>query len=399
MANYVLSINSGSSSLKFKMFEMPTEEVVTSGIIEKIGLETSIFTTKFNGEKYVVHEPIPDHSKAVELLLATFVKLGLVDNVEDIKGVGHRIVHGGELYKESVLIDDDVLEGMASLSHLAPLHNPVNIIGVRSFQEFIPNAKHVAIFDTAFHQTMDASNYLYPIPYEYYEQYRIRRYGFHGTSHFFVTNKVAQLMNRSVEDMNIISAHLGNGASITAIRNGKSINTSMGFTPLAGIMMGTRSGDVDPAILPFIMDAENLSASEVLKIFNNKSGMYGVSGISSDARDIIAAKNEGNARAALTLELYTNRVAEVIGSYFVKLGRIDAIVFTGGIGENAVAIRQMILEKIEEAMRLNIDYDLNNKTMGEDVLISTEDSNSQVWVVPTDEELVIARDTYGFIKG
>ena len=395
--DYVLSINSGSSSLKFKMFEMPEEKVVTSGVIEKIGMGDAVFTTKFNGEKYQIIEDIEDHSKAVELLLKTFIDLGLVENVDDIKGVGHRIVHGGERFKKSELVNDSVLEGIAALSHLAPLHNPVHLIGIRSFQEFIPNAKHVAVFDTAFHQTMDASNYLYPIPYEYYLKYKIRRYGFHGTSHFYVSHKVAELMNKPVESLNIISCHLGNGASITAIRGGKSVNTSMGFTPLAGIMMGTRSGDVDPAILPFLMESEHLTSSEVLQIFNKKSGMYGVSGISSDARDIIEASEAGNERAKLTLDLYSNRVAEVIGSYFVKLGHVDVLVFTGGIGENSAYIRDLIFKKISEAMKLSIDSKLNFESIGVEQLISNADSQSEVWVVPTDEELVIARDTFAFL--
>ncbi len=394
----ILAVNSGSSSLKFQLYEMPNEKVLVSGQIERIGIKNSIFTMKINGEKIEKIEDIKDHTEAVKVLLEALQSAGIVDDISSINGVGHRIVHGGEYYSHSVVIDDDVAKNIQSLSKLAPLHNPVNLVGVEAFTEALPNAVQVAVFDTAFHQSMKPSTYLYPLPYEYYEKHKVRRYGFHGTSHFYVSRRVAELMDRNIHDLDLISVHLGNGASITAIEDGKSVNTSMGFTPLAGIMMGTRTGDVDPAILPFIMEEENLTSKSVLDIFNHKSGMYGVSGISSDARDIIEADNEGNERAALTLDMYTNRVSETIGSYFIKLETVDVLVFTGGIGENAASIREQIFKKIEVAMGLSIDYEKNKEAFSKEMLISNPDSKSQVWIVPTNEELVIARDTFNFIK-
>lgn len=394
----VLAVNSGSSSLKFQLYEMPEEKIIVSGQIERIGLSDSIFTMKLNGEKIKKVYDIKNHNEAVEVLLQSLSSEGIIDDINDITGVGHRIVHGGELYSHSVVIDDEVFDNVQKLNKLAPLHNPVNLIGVEAFQRELPNAKQVAVFDTAFHQTMDASTYLYPLPYEYYENHKVRRYGFHGTSHFYVSRRVAELMNRDIKTLNLISVHLGNGASITAIKNGKSINTSMGFTPLAGIMMGTRTGDVDPAILPYIMEEENLTSKSVLDIFNHKSGMYGVSGISSDARDIIDAAKNGNEQAQLTLNMYTNRVSETIGSYFIKLEKVDAIVFTGGIGENAGIIRDDIFRKIQVAMNIDVDRDLNMEIVGEETKISLDSSKSEVWIVPTNEELVIARDTYAFIQ-
>lgn len=394
----ILAVNSGSSSLKFQLYEMPNEKVLVSGQIERIGIKNSIFTMKINGEKIEKIEDIKDHTEAVKVLLEALQSAGIVDDISSINGVGHRIVHGGEYYSHSVVIDDDVAKNIQSLSKIAPLHNPVNLVGVEAFTEALPNAVQVAVFDTAFHQSMKPSTYLYPLPYEYYEKHKVRRYGFHGTSHFYVSRRVAELMDRNIHDLDLISVHLGNGASITAIEDGKSVNTSMGFTPLAGIMMGTRTGDVDPAILPFIMEEENLTSKSVLDIFNHKSGMYGVSGISSDARDIIEADNEGNERAALTLDMYTNRVSETIGSYFIKLETVDVLVFTGGIGENAASIREQIFKKIEVAMGLSIDYEKNKEAFSKEMLISNPDSKSQVWIVPTNEELVIARDTFNFIK-
>ena len=394
----VLAVNSGSSSLKFQLFDMPKEKVIVSGQIERIGLKDSLLTMKSNGKKFKKVFDIADHKLAVSTLLNNLSKKGFIKNIEDIEGVGHRVVRGGELYSNSVLIDDDVIHNIETLSRLAPLHNPVNVVGILAFQEALPNAVQVAVFDTAFHQTMSPCTYLYPLPYEYYQKHKIRKYGFHGTSHYYVSRKVAELMNKDVSKLNIISVHLGGGASVTAIKNGKSVNTSMGFTPLAGIMMGTRTGDVDPAILPFVMDAENLTADEVLEVFNHKSGMYGVSGISSDARDILKAADEGDNRAILTLEMYNNRIAEVIGSYYIRLKKVDAIVFTGGIGENAGTMRADIFKQIAEPMNLKIDKKLNLETMGSNTRISLEDSASEVWIVPTDEELVIARDTTRFLK-
>lgn len=394
----ILSVNAGSSSLKFQMLELPSETLVVQGLIEKIGLEGSCLTYKIDGKKTEVVEEIKDHKDAVELLLKTLKGANVVDDLSLIKGVGHRVVHGGEIYSSSVVIDEKVKEDIKALSILAPLHQPVNLIGIEAFEAVLPNALQVAVFDTAFHQTMEIDDYLYPIPYEYYEKHKIRRYGFHGTSHDYVSKRTLELMHRAqAEGTNMITVHLGNGASITAIKDGKSVNTSMGFTPLAGIMMGTRCGDIDPAILPFLMEVENLSSEEVLDIFNNKSGMLGISGISSDARAINDAYDAGDERAILTRKMYAKRVSETIGQYYMQLGRVDAIAFTGGIGENAVDIRKDILKLIDLPLRLDVDYDLNTKVQGEERKISKDKSSCEVWVVPTNEELAIARDTYAFL--
>lgn len=392
----ILSINAGSSSLKFTLFNMPEEENICSGIVERIGLEEGIFTIKFNGEKKTINQPIPDHKVAAELVLNGLIENKIVEDLNDVVGVGHRMVHGGELYDRTVVIDEKVEQDIEDLSDLAPLHNPANLVGYRAFYKALPHAVHTAIFDTAFHQSMKEDIYLYPIPYEYYKDYGVRRYGFHGTSHQFVSQRVAELMGKNAEDVNVITLHLGNGASITAVEKGKSVNTSMGFTPLAGIMMGTRSGDVDPSIITYLMEKTGKTAQEVVDIYNKKSGMLGVSGISSDARDLGDAVAEGNERAILTQNLYANRVAQTVGSYFVQLGHVDALVFTGGIGENDVVIRQEILKRLEEAMGLKVNYELNSQVRGKDTQLTLEGSKSQVWLVPTDEELVIARDTYGF---
>ena len=391
--NKILSVNAGSSSLKFQLFEMPSEEVLTSGIVERIGFKDGIFSMKVKGEKITKTLPIIDHKVGVELVLEALISQGVVADLDEIKGVGHRVVHGGELYGASVEIDHTVETSVIELSELAPLHNPANMVGYRAFKKALPKARHVAVFDTAFHQSMPDDIYLYPIPYEYYQDYKIRRYGFHGTSHYFVSNRVAELMGKKVEDVNIITCHLGNGASIAAVQAGKSVNTSMGFTPLAGIMMGTRSGDIDPAIITYLMRKTHKTAEEVIDVLNKKSGMLGVSGLSSDARDIDAGVKEGNERAILTRKIYANRVAQTIGSYFVQLGKVDALVFTGGLGENDVAARESIMKNIEEAMQINFDYELNNTIRGKELCLSKADSKVQVWVVPTNEELVIAQDT------
>ncbi len=389
----IMAVNAGSSSLKFQLFEMPSEEVLTSGVVERIGFKDGIFTIKVNGEKVTSTQAIIDHKVAVELVLEALIKFNVVSSLDEIKGVGHRVVHGGEKYASSVEISHEVESAVIELSELAPLHNPANMVGYRAFKKALPGARHVAVFDTAFHQTMTDDIYLYPLPYEYYQEYKIRRYGFHGTSHFFVSNRVANLMGKDVKDVNVITCHLGNGASLSAVKGGKSVNTSMGFTPLAGIMMGTRSGDIDPAIITYLMRKNHKTAEEIIDVLNKKSGMLGVSGLSSDARDIDTAIKEGNSRALLTRKLYANRVAQTIGSYFVQLGHVDAIVFTGGLGENDVAVRASILELVEEAMQIKLDYELNNSVRGKEVCLSKSDSKVQVWVVPTNEELVIAQDT------
>lgn len=393
----ILAVNAGSSSLKFQLFEMPKETVITSGIIERIGLKDSIFKIKVGSEKIQIVQDIVDHKEAVLILLDALKKYHVVTDLTEINGVGHRIVHGGEYYDHSVIADETVIKTIESLSHIAPLHIPANLLGVRVFQEYLPHALPVVIFDTAFHQSMTEDEFLYPIPYEYYTNNRIRRYGFHGTSHYYVSRKVAQLIGKPVQDLNLITLHLGNGASITAIEKGKSVNTSMGFTPLGGIMMGTRSGDLDPAILPFIMDEYQLNADEMLDVLNKKSGMLGISGLSSDARDILAGIEKKDPRAILTLEMYGNRVRDMVGSYYLQLGHVDALVFTGGIGENAYAFRKVILDKCQQAMGLDIDDAKNQSVIGSEAIISEETSKIAVWVVPTNEELVIARDTYHFL--
>lgn len=394
----IISVNAGSSSLKFQLYEMPEEHVLTSGIIERIGEEDAIFTIKVNGEKVKKVLPILDHTKAVSLLLEALVGHNIVKSLDEITGAGHRAVHGGEIFKESVPVRDEVVERFSSLNDLAPLHNPAGLIGYHAFKENLPACEHVFVFDTAFHQTMPKESYIYALPKKYYEDYKIRRYGFHGTSHKYISIRCAELMKKDASDVKIISCHLGNGASITAIDGGKSINTSMGFTPLAGVMMGTRCGDIDPAIVTYIMKKTGISADEMDNIMNKQSGMLGVSGISSDARDIEDAYNEGNSDAILTTEVYVNRVINTVGGYYAQLGGADAIVFTGGIGENDANMRKLICDRLKDAFGIEIDASINASSRGEEVLLSTSNSNVQVWLIPTNEELMIARDTYRLIE-
>ena len=389
----VISVNAGSSSLKFQLFEMPQETVLTSGIVERIGFDDAIFSIKFNDEKVKKVQPIHDHKEAVQMVLDALVAHHIVENLDEIKGVGHRVVHGGELYANSVVADEKVEKDIEDLADLAPLHNPANLIGYRAFAKSLPHARHAMVFDTAFHQTMAPDIYLYPIPFEYYQHYKIRRYGFHGTSHYFVSRQTAKQMGKNVEDINIITCHLGNGASITAIEKGRSVNTSMGFTPLAGIMMGTRSGDIDPAIITFLMKKLGKTAEQVIDILNKKSGMLGVSQLSSDARDIEKAVEEGNEQAILTRKIYANRIAQTIGSYYMQMGSVDAIVFTGGLGENDFGVRADITQRVEKALGIQFDYALNAKSRGKDVKLSLEGSKVDVWMISTNEELVIAQDT------
>lgn len=393
----IISVNAGSSSLKFQLFEMPQETVLTSGVFERIGLEEGIFTIKVNGEKKVIKEPIPDHTKAVSMLLDALVNYKIVEHLDEIKGAGHRAVHGGEIFTESVKVDDDVVEKFESLNDLAPLHNPAGLVGYRAFKEALPNCVHTFVFDTAFHSTMEPDTYLYALPYEYYEKYQVRRYGFHGTSHKYVAYRCAELMNKNIEDMKIITCHLGNGGSVTAVDHGKSINTSMGFTPLAGVMMGTRCGDIDPAIVTFLQKKENLSAEEAEDILNKHSGMLGVSGVSSDGRDVEAAAKEGNERAVLTEKIFANRVASYIGSYYVQLGGLDAIVFTGGIGENDAKMRKCIIDRVK-VLGADLDDAKNDGTRGVEKCLSPDNGKVAVWLIPTNEELMIARDAYQFVK-
>lgn len=389
----VIAVNSGSSSLKFQLFDMPSEKVLTSGQAERIGQEMGQFTIKVNGEKKTQQLPIKDHKVAVDLLLKELVNEGIVKSLDEIKGAGHRIVQGGPYFDQSVVVDDEVVKKVDELSDLAPLHNPAHLVCYRAFKEALPHVGHVFVFDTAFHQTMGPESYLFPVPYEWYTQYKVRRYGAHGTSHWYVNRRCAELMGKNVEDLNMITCHLGNGASISAIKGGKVINTSMGLTPLGGIMMGTRSGDLDPTVVFYMEEKLGCTPQEMDTYLNKKSGMLGVSGISSDARDIEAAVEEGNERAILTTKLYTNRVVNVAGGYAMQLGHVDAMVFTAGLGENDSQTRARILKGMEEGMGLSIDYALNDQIHGKEALISKPDSKVAVWVIPTNEELVIARDT------
>ena len=388
----VISVNAGSSSLKFQLFDMPSENVLTSGQAERIGLEEGIFTIKVNGEKFVQNLPIKDHKVAVNLLLEALIKHNIVASLDEIDAAGHRIVQGGAYFDSSVKVDEDVVSKVEELCELAPLHNPAHLICDNAFKEALPNIGHVFVFDTAFHQTMGPESYLFPVPYEWYENYKIRRYGAHGTSHQYVSQRCAQLMNKDVKDLNIITCHLGNGASITAVKNGKCINTSMGLTPLGGIMMGTRSGDLDPTVVFYMMKKLNCTPDEMDTYLNKKSGMLGVSGISSDARDVEAACENGNERAIITQELYVNRVINVIGGYVMQMGGVDAIAFTAGVGENDIKLRAKILKALTPGLGLDIDYEANN-VRAKEACVSTADSKVSVWIVPTNEEVVIARDT------
>lgn len=388
----VIAVNSGSSSLKFQLFQMPEEKVLTSGAAERIGQDMGIFTINVNGEKVRTDVPIPDHQVAVDLLLDALVKHGIVKDLSEIQGAGHRIVQGGPYFSHSVKVDDDVVAKVDELCSIAPLHNHAHLVCYEAFKKALPNIEHVFVFDTAFHQTMGPESYLFPVPYEWYKDYKVRKYGAHGTSHEFVMKRTAELMGKDYKDLNIITCHLGNGASITAIKNGKCINTSMGLSPLGGVMMGTRSGDIDPTVVYYMEEKLKCTPEEMDTYLNKKSGMLGISGVSSDARDISDAVKEGNERAILTQKLYCNRVINIIGGYYMQLGHVDAMAFTAGLGEHATDIREGILKGLEEGMGVRIDYELNAKTHSE-AKLSTPDSKVEVYVVPTNEELVIARDT------
>lgn len=392
----IMSLNSGSSSLKFQVFRMPAEVLIASGLIERIGLPSSVFTVKANDNEESSTLDIPNHKEAIRLVLESLMSHGIVSDLKDIAGIGHRIVHGGEKYSASVVINEQVEKDIEVLSDLAPLHNPANLLGVRVIDEILPEAVQVAVFDTAFHQTMEPVSYMYPLPYEYYEKYGIRKYGFHGTSHGYVTKRLREILG-SENSRRIISCHLGNGGSLAAVKNGKCVNTTMGFTPLAGIMMGTRSGDIDPSILAYLSEKEHLSLQGVTDLCNKKSGLLGVSGISSDMRDIETAIKEGSARAKLACDMYVQRVCNTIAAYAVQLGGVDAILFTAGIGENSIYLRQLIIETLEDAFPIELDRTANNIRRKE-AKISTASSRIQVWVIPTNEELVIARDTYRLMK-
>jgi len=383
----VIAVNAGSSSLKFQLLDMPSEHVITSGLVERIGYENAVFKIEVNGEKKVTETHIPDHKVAVQLLLDGLVDYKIIESLQEINGVGHRVVQGGEIFKDSTVITDKVVEQIRSLNDLAPLHNPANLTGIEAFRKALPNVIQVAVFDTTFHSTMKEDAYLYATPYEWYQNYHVRKYGFHGTSHQFVSQRAYELLGNP--KAKIVVCHLGNGASLCAVDGGKSVDTSMGLTPLEGIPMGTRSGNVDPALLKFIADKENRSYESVLNDLNKKSGYLGVSGLTNDARDISAGIAAGNERAKLALEIQTKRIADYIGSYYVYMGGLDAIVFTAGIGENAPDFRESIVKRIGV---LGAKLDLaENKKRGEHV-ISTNDSKVKIFIIPTNEEVMIARE-------
>lgn len=392
----VLVINCGSSSLKYQVLDMTNESLQAKGLVERIGMEGSILTHEKIGaeDKFVLETPMEDHKAAIGYVLEAVADPdhGVVKSMSEIGAVGHRVVHAGEKYAESVLIDDDVIEALEDCIDLAPLHNPPNLLGIAACKELMPNTPMVAVFDTAFHQTMPPESYIYALPYEYYKKYGIRRYGFHGTSHKYVAERAADIMNVNLDDLKIITCHLGNGASVSAIKRGVCIDTSMGFTPLEGLVMGTRSGDIDPAIVNFIADKEGLSQEEINEIMNKKSGVLGISGVSSDFRDIEAAAEEGNERALLALKVFAHKVRFYIGAYIAEMNGVDAIVFTAGVGENDIAMRDIICNDLGN---LNIKLDLvKNKVRGKELIISRDDSRVKIILIPTNEELMIARDTY-----
>lgn len=386
----ILSVNAGSSSLKFQMYEMPEEKVLISGVFERIGIENSFYTIKLNGEIIKKEVVLSNHTDAVKILTNELLENNIVSDLSEIKAIGHRMVHGGEKYASSVLLTEDVITAVEELSDLAPLHNPANLVGVRAFKEVIPSAVAVGVFDTAFHQTMEEENFLYPVPYEWYKEYGVRKYGFHGTSHKYVSEKMASILGK--EETKIITCHIGNGGSLAAVKNGKCIDTSMGFTPNAGIIMGSRSGDIDASLIPFVMKKTGMNISEIDNALNKKSGLLGISGVSSDSRDIEDGIKSGNDRCKLAQEMYVNKIVKYIAEYYVELGGADAIVFTAGVGENSITTRKQIIDKLA-CLGIKLDEQRNN-VRSEVALISTDDSSVKVYVIPTDEEVMIARDTY-----
>lgn len=395
----VLVVNCGSSSLKYQLVDMKNESVLAKGQFEKIGAEDAIFTHKRpTGDKLEKIQPVLDHKAALKILLDILVdkEYGVIASMDEIDAVGHRVVHGAEKFAKSVLINDEVMAALEECSKMAPLHNPPNIQGIEACQSIMPNVPQVAVFDTAFHQTMPAEAYLYGLPYDVYEKYGVRRYGFHGTSHRYVADRVAELMGKPLSELKIISCHLGNGSSVTAVKNGESVDTSMGFTPLAGLVMGTRCGDIDPAIVPFLMDQMNLSTKEVDDLMNKKSGVLGISGVSNDFRVLEEAAEAGNEKAQLALNMFHYKVRATIGAYAAVMGGVDAIVFTAGIGENGIGNREAICEGLEY-LGTALDKERNN-VRGKDTEISVEGSKVKLFVVPTNEEIMIARDTQRLAK-
>ena len=394
----VLVINCGSSSLKYQLIDSETEVALAVGLRERIGIDGRLNHTPNGGEKVVIEQAMPDHEVAIRMVLdaLTNENYGVIKNLDEIDAIGHRLVHGGEKFTKSVIIDDEVIAGVEECSPLAPLHNPANLIGVRACQAIMPGVPNIGVFDTAFHQTMEPVAYMYGLPYEYYEKYKVRRYGFHGTSHSFVSKRAIQMLNLDPDNSKIIVCHLGNGSSISAVKNGKVVDTSMGMTPMEGLVMGTRCGDMDPTIVEYLAHSLNKSLEEVMVILNKKSGVLGISGVSSDFRDLDKASNEGNERAKLAVEVFSYRTAKYIGSYIAAMNGVDAIVFTAGLGENNIVVREQILNHFGY-MGITLDKEAN-QIRGEEKIISTPDSKVTVAVIPTNEELAIAHETVALLK-
>ncbi|MEN6391969.1 MAG: acetate kinase [Syntrophomonas sp.] len=395
----VLVVNCGSSSIKYQVMDMTDESVLAVGLVDRVGIPGSTLEHKPQGkDKVVIKKDLPDHTQGMKLVLEVLVnpEYGCIKSMDEIGAAGHRVVHGGESFAESVVVTDEVKKVIRDCFDIAPLHNPPNMMGIEACQELMPNIKHVAVFDTAFHQTMGPSNYMYALPYEVYEKFRVRRYGFHGTSHFYVAHQAAEMLGKPYEQCKIVTLHMGNGASMAAIKDGKVVDTSMGFTPLEGLVMGTRSGDVDPAIVFFLMEKLNMNPSEANSYFNKKSGMLGLSGVSNDLRDILEAAASGNERAQMALEVYYNKVKGYIGNYIAKLNGCDCLVFTAGVGENAIDIRENICKDLDY-LGIKMDSAKNN-VRGKQVDVATDDSKVRIFVIPTNEELVIARDTFNLAK-
>ena len=390
----ILSINAGSSSLKFCLFNMNDDSVIAKGQFERIGIDGSFYTIKFNSEKITQEVEMPTHLEAVNILLEKLVALEIIQSLYEIHGVGHRIVQGKDVFDKSVVINDDVMEKLETIKNFAPLHNPANMLGIEAFRKALPDAVQVAVFDTAFHQTMDEEAYLYPVPYKWYSDYGVRKYGAHGTSHRYIALQVKKILGTS--EFRLRSCHIGNGGSITAIKDGKCVDTSMGFTPLAGIMMGSRSGDIDPSIIPYVMEQEGKNAGEIIDDLNRRSGLLGLSECSSDMRDVIAKCEQNDEKALRAKNKYVRRIVDYIAQYYVLLGGADVLVFTAGVGENNALIRKEVCARLE-CLGIKIDDERNNAT-GETRKISSNDSLIDVYVIPTDEELMIAKDTFNLIN-
>lgn len=395
----ILSVNCGSSSLKFQMYEMPEEKVLISGYVEKIGQPDCFWTVKVNGEKIKSSRTLANHTEAVDVLIEELFKHNIVKSLDEIERIGHRVLHGGEFFKESAIVTDEVIEKIKSLIPLGPLHLPGNLAGIEAFRKVLPNVPMVAVFDTAFHQTMPKRNYIYPVPLSWYEKYGVRKYGFHGTSHKYITEVMKQELGK--EDVNLIVCHIGSGASIAAVKDGKCYNTTMGITPLDGLMMGTRSGAIDPSILEYVCKEANMSVEEVTNVLNKQSGFLGVAG-QADCRDVEALIEEGNENAKLAYAMYCDRIAKYIAEYYLELnGKVDSIIFTAGVGENGAGVRKEVLDRLNP-IGIYVDEEMNNKIASfKDIhegVISTKDSKVEVRVLPTDEEIMIVRDTYNLTK-